>query len=106
MGEYQEIHFYNKDNTEGYDHRVLSYVRWSAQEKLIILSNFDEHKNYSFNFKVPKDVIAKWQLSDGEHPLTEELYGKVKKNMVIDNGQGQIQLELEPLQSYIFKVGN
>lgn len=106
MGEYQEIHFYNKDNTEGYDHRVLSFVRWSAGEKLIILSNFDGHKHYSFDFKVPEDVIANWQLSNGEYSLTEELYGRVKKKMYVNNGQGQIHLELEPLQSYIFKVGN
>ncbi|WP_437396548.1 alpha-amylase family glycosyl hydrolase [Flagellimonas lutimaris] len=104
MGEYQEIHFYNKDNTEGYDHRVLSYVRWSTNEKIIILSNFDENKSYSFDFKIPEDIIAKWQLADGEYPLTEELYGEAKKYMTVHNGQGQIPVELEPLQSYIFKV--
>ena len=106
MGEYQETHFYNKDNTEGYDHRVLSYVRWSADEKLIILSNFDEHKSYSFEFKIPEDVTDKWLLADGEYPLTEELYGAVQKKMSVIHGQGKIQIELEPLQSYIFKVGN
>ena len=104
MGEYQEIHFYNKDNTEGYDHRVLSYVRWSSDEKLIVLSNFDAHKTYSFSLKVPEEVISKWQLKDGKYPLTEALYGELKTNMDINNGQGQIQVELEPLQSYIFKI--
>jgi len=106
MGDYQEIHFYNKDNTEGYDHRVLSYVRWSTNEKLIILSNFDEHKSYSFEFKIPEDVIDNWQLDDGEYSLTEELYGAVQKKMSIISGQGKIMVDLEPLQSYIFKVGN
>ncbi|MFT0714356.1 alpha-amylase family protein [Flagellimonas lutimaris] len=104
MGEYQEIHFYNKDNTEGYDHRVLSYVRWSSDEKLIVLSNFDAHKAYSFSLKVPEEVISKWQLKDGKYPLTEALYGELKTNMDINDGQGQIQVELEPLQSYIFKI--
>ncbi len=104
MGEYQEIHFYNKENTEGYDHRVICYVRWSPNEKLIVLSNFDAHKNYSLNLKVPEDVIAKWNLADGNHPLTETLYESVKKSMTVTNGQGQIQVELEPLQSYIFRI--
>ncbi len=104
MGEYQEIHFYNKENTEGYDHRVLSYVRWSNTEKLIIITNFDSLKNYSFNLKVPEDVIAKWDLKEGVYPLTEALYGEVDANMSVSNGQGQIQVELEPLQSYIFKI--
>ena len=46
MGEYEEIHFFNKDHTAGYDHRVLAYVRWSANEKLVIISNFDSEKSY------------------------------------------------------------
>ena len=104
MGEYREIHFYNKDNTEVYDHRVLSYVRWSENEKLIVLSNFDEHKSYSFDFKIPGDVIAKWQLTDDDYPISEKLYGEIEKKLSVSNGQGHIQLELEPLQSYIFKV--
>ena len=106
MGRYQEIHFYNKDHTEGYDHRVLSYVRWNDNEKLIVISNFDAHKAYSFGLKVPEEVISKWQLKDGKYPLTEALYGELKTNMSISNGQGQVQVELEPLQSYIFKVEN
>ncbi len=104
MGEYQEIHFYNKDNTEGYDHRVLSYVRWSDNEKLIVVSNFDVHNRYNFNLKVPKDVVSKWQLPDGEYNLDEVLYGEVKNILKITNGQGEIQVELEPLQSYIFNI--
>jgi len=104
MGQYQEIHFYNKDNTEGYDHRVLSYVRWSNNEKIIVLTNFDEYKSYSFELKIPEDIIAKWQLKSGTYSLTEQLYQEINANMVVNNGQGKILLDLAPLQSYIFKV--
>ena len=104
MGQYQEIHFYNKGNTEGYDHRVLSYVRWTNNEKIIVLTNFDEYKSYSFELKIPEDIIASWQLKSGTYPLIEELYQEINVNMVVTNGQGKIQLDLAPLQSYIFKV--
>lgn len=104
MGEYQEIHFYNKDHTEDYDHRVLSFVRWTSNEKLIVLSNFDALKNYSLNLKVSEDVITKWELTDGDYPLSEVLYGEVSPKLSVINGQGQIQLDLAPLQSYIFKL--
>mgnify|MGYP001235739017 FL=1 len=104
MGQYQEIHFYNKDNTEGYDHRVLSYVRWSNNEKIIVLTNFDEYKSYSFELKIPEDIIAKWQLKSGTYSLREQLYQEINANMVVNNGQGKILLDLAPLQSYIFKV--
>lgn len=104
MGEYQEIHFYNKDHTEDYDHRVLSFVRWTSNEKLIVLSNFDALKNYSLNLKVPEDVITKWELTASDYPLSEVLYGEVSPKLSVINGQGQIQLDLAPLQSYIFKL--
>jgi glycosidase len=104
MGAYQEIHFYNKDHTEGYDHRVLSYVRWTENEKLIVLSNFDAEKSYSLDLKVPEDVIAKWKLTDGTYPLTEMLYQRIKPNLEVNNGQGQVQVQLQPLESFIFRL--
>ncbi|MDC6365512.1 alpha-amylase family glycosyl hydrolase [Muricauda sp. AC10] len=104
MGDYQEIHFYNKDQTETYDHRVLSYVRWSDKEKLVIVSNFDASKSYTFDLKVPEDVIDKWQLKNTEYALEEELYGQGHKNMKVTNGLGHIAVELGPLESLILKI--
>ena len=104
MGDYQEIHYYNKDHTEGYNHRVFSFVRWSPSEKLIVISNFDAHKSYAFNLKVPEDVISKWQLEDKSYPLKEKLYSQVDKKLAVSNGRGEIQLELEPLQSFILSL--
>ncbi|SFB66735.1 Glycosidase [Flagellimonas taeanensis] len=102
MGEYQEIHFYNKEHTENYDHRVLSYVRWSENEKLIIVTNFDSEKNYAFNLKIPRDVVDKWQLKDGNYVLHEALYGIVNAELKVENGIGSVSVQMEPLQSYIF----
>lgn len=104
MGEYQEIHFYNKDNTENYDHRVLSYVRWSDREKLIVVTNFDAQKSYAFELKLPQDVVAKWQLGDGEYPLYEALYGKIEKKLFVEDGQGKLKVELQPLESQIYRL--
>ncbi|MEW2921209.1 alpha-amylase family protein [Muricauda sp. ANG21] len=104
MGDYQEIHYYNKDNTEGYDHRVFSFVRWSSEEKLMIVSNFDAHNSYDINLKIPEDIIAKWQLNQNTYQLQDKLYGKVHKRLLMKEGRGEVQLALEPLQSYIFSL--
>ncbi|WP_036380297.1 alpha-amylase family protein [Muricauda sp. MAR_2010_75] len=104
MGDYEEIHYYNKEHTEGYDHRVFSFVRWSSNEKLIIVSNFDAHKNYSFQLKIPEEVISKWQLENKVYQLGEKLYGQVDKTLAVSNGRGEIQLELQPLQSFVFSL--
>ena len=103
MGDYQDIHFYNKDHSEGYDHRVLSYVRWSAKEKLIIVSNFEAHDSRVFELKIPKEIINEWNLKKERFLLEEMLYGGVK-NLVIENGVGKIAINLKPLQSYILRL--
>ena len=103
MGKYQDIHHYNKDNTEGYDHRVLSFVRWNEKEKLIIVSNFEANDSRVFELKIPKEIISKWNLEDGDYVVEDALYGS-KKDLKVENGGGNIKLILDPLQSFIFKV--
>lgn len=104
MGEYQEIHFYNKEHTENYDHRILSYVRWVDDEKLIVVSNFDAEKQYNIEFKLPPEIIKKWKLNGKQYKLEEQLYGEINCELNIGNDLGIINLEIEPLESFIFKI--
>jgi len=105
MGEYQEIHYYNKEHTATYDHRVFSYARWSENEKLIILSNFDSEKDYKLDVKVPQEITSKWQLQEGEYTLEDQLYEAIKVQIKVDeNGVGHFSISLSPLQSFIFKL--
>ena len=103
MGEYQEIHFFNKDNTENYNHKMLSYVRWSENEKLIVISNFDDTNSYTFDLKIPADVIQKWELQEGDYPLEEALYNAADATLSVKGNLGSIAMTLQPLESYIFK---
>ncbi len=103
MGAYQEIHFYNKEHTENYNHRVLSYVRWDDNEKLVIVSNFDSNDSFELDVKLPQEVIAKWGLKEGNYQLKEELYG-LPNALKVENGIGKIKLTLKPLESYIFSL--
>ncbi|WP_240740229.1 alpha-amylase family glycosyl hydrolase [Flagellimonas allohymeniacidonis] len=104
MGEYQEIHFFNKEHTQNYDHRVLSYVRWSANEKLIIVSNWEGARNYSIELKVPGDIIEKWNLKDGIYTLEDQLYNKTQTELKVENGLGTVTLHLEPLESLVLQL--
>lgn len=104
MGKYKEIHSYNRDNTKNYNHRVFSFVRWSNNEKLIIISNFDESDNYTFDLKIPKNVITSWNLKDGKYQVVDQLYGKITKELKVENGIGKIKVKLAPLASLILKL--
>jgi glycosidase len=103
MGAYREIHFYNKEITENYNHRVLSYVRWSENQKLIIISNFDSNDHFSFDLKIPIDIINQWQLKEEVYELNDVLYGHIN-SLRIENGEGHISIALNPLESFIFEL--
>ncbi len=105
MGNYEEIHTYNRKHSEDYNHRVFSFVRWNESEKLIIISNFDANESYEFDLQLPKSVITKWNLKDGKYQVTDQLYGETSYELVVKNNTGKIKINLKPLESLILKLG-
>jgi glycosidase len=106
MGEYREIHYFNKDQTEVYDHRIFSFVRWSDTEKLIIVSNFDANRTYQLDLKVPGYVIKEWKLPEGTYEIDEMLGEETQGSLVVENGSGRIPILLDPLESKILRLKN
>lgn len=104
MGEYQEIHYYNKEHTPTYDHRIFSFVRWSQEEKLIIVSNFDTEKEYEIDLKLPPEIVSKWNLKSDIPQIEDLLFNKYVTSLKNIDGVAYIPLKIKPLQSYVFKA--
>ena len=104
MGNYGDMHQYNRENTENYTDKVFSFARWSDSEKLIVVSNFDNKSSFWFNLKVPENVIKAWKLSGGEYQLEDQLYHEFSSKIIIENGIGYVDIQLKPLESFILKL--
>jgi glycosidase len=104
VGSYADIHQYNRENTEGYSDKVLSFVRWSGNEKLIIISNFDDTNIQEFNLKLPKEIIEKWNLNAKDYEVEDQLYHSFKSTLKVENGLGSIKIKLKALESFILKI--
>ncbi|WP_441339132.1 alpha-amylase family glycosyl hydrolase [Polaribacter sp. L3A8] len=104
MGEYQDIHHFNRQHTEWYNERVLSFVRWSGDEKLIIVSNFNAQDTYGFELGLPEDIIKKWNLKDGEYQLEDQLYKEYSSTLKVENGEARVRVDVKPLESFILKI--
>ncbi|MFT4924642.1 MAG: glycosidase [Phenylobacterium sp.] len=102
-GQYAPIHHDNLNATAGYSDKVFSFVRWSAQQKLVVVSNFDGEQSHRFELTVPSSVIKQWQLSDGQYPLDDQLYGH-KSTLVVNNGVGSLAVSVAPLASFIYQL--
>ena len=104
MGSFQEIQSANRENNAGYDELIYSFVRWSENQKLIVVANFSSEKTSEFELKIPADVIAKWNLKDGEYQLTDQLYQANKTLLKIENGVGVTRIKILPSESFIYEV--
>jgi glycosidase len=103
-GNYAEIHAFNRGNTEWYNDRVFSYVRWSLDQKLIIITNFDKNDSFGFELQLPASIVTAWGLENVEYDLEEKLYGKVNAKLYVDQGQAKVRVDLKPLESWILEV--
>ena len=103
-GEYRDIHYFNKDHTPGYDHRIYSFVRWQDDQRLIVVSNFELGRAYEVQLKLPVEVIQIWGLTDGSYALEDLLYGSESIELKVGHGQGEIPIRLGPLESVVLQV--
>jgi len=101
---YQDLHTFNRANTENYTDKVLSFARWSDDEKLVIVSNFEAEKTYEFELMIPEELIRFWNLEDGSYPLLDQLYGNYSSELKVENQQGSISIKMDPLESFILKI--
>ena len=104
MGKFQEIQIVNRKATAGYDEGIYSFVRWSENQKLIVVTNFSWLTKSNFELKVPADVIKKWNLKDGKYKLNEALYGTKNIELRVINGEGKANVTIAPSESFIFSL--
>lgn len=106
MGDFKEIQTINRQSTPGYDPGLYSYVRWSASQKLIVVSNFSWITTSHFELKIPNDIIKTWKLKDGTYTLKDQLYGKSKAVLHVVNGEGKVALNVLPSESFLLELQN
>jgi glycosidase len=104
MGNYEDLQFYNRSNTANYDPLVYSYTRWSANEKLIIVSNFSSEQTSEFDLKIPADIIRKWSLADGHYVVVDQLFKRNKVVLDVRNGLGSLRVRIAPLESFLYQL--
>lgn len=103
MGQYAELHSHNLAAGSAYSEQQLAFARWSAQQKLIVISHFNPDSTVSFNLSLPAELIREWQLSDGSYPLRDAL-SNTSYQLQVQDGVGSIALNLAPLASVILEL--
>ena len=104
MGEYQEIHGFNREHTDNYSDKIFSFVRWNEEDRLIIISNFDAENSYNLDLKLPQSIVEAWGLKEDGHIAKDQLYNEFSTPIQIESDRASLEVRLAPLQSYILKI--
>ena len=104
MGEYADIHHHNRQNTEWYNDRVHSFVRWSETDKLVIVTNFDPFDTFGFELQIPQEIIESWHLENGNYTMIDQLYEETTTTLKVEHNMGTMRVDIKPLESFVFKV--
>ena len=106
MGGYLDIHNFNRQHTDNYTQKVLSFVRYNGQEKLIIISNFSVDNTYDFELQLPENVIKSLNLNEGVYQLEDQLYDTYTTSLHVLKNKATVQIHLKPLESLVLKIKN
>jgi hypothetical protein len=104
-GHYREIHSSNRSQTEWYNDRVFSFVRWKGDDRLIIISNFSGEEGYGFELQLPPDLVEAWGLANGVYPLEDQL-GEQRFELRVSDGMARVRIDIGPLESFILAPGS
>ncbi|WP_152287794.1 alpha-amylase family protein [Flavicella marina] len=104
MGDFYDLHSYNRMNSEMYNNLHYAFARWSENEQLIIFVNFDKNITNQLVLHLPKDLITTFNLNDGTYTLKDQLGGNAKHKLVVKNGLGFIRIHANGLDGFIFKI--
>lgn len=101
MGAYAEIHRHNRYANSAYHEQLFSFVRWSPEQKVCVISNFSDNANWIGNIELPEYVISAWQLKDGEYNFKNVMNAGHRFTVKVADGKGTMTIEIAPLESLI-----
>lgn len=105
IGEYAEIHSHNRASTENYNDKLFSFVRWHGNDKVIVVSSFDDKNTCVFELLVPNEIVEKWNLNEGEYIL-EDALSSTKFKLMLNDDKAIVEIDLQPLESVILQINS
>ncbi|WP_111668905.1 alpha-amylase family protein [Algoriphagus litoralis] len=104
MGEYMELHSFNRSQNPAYTNKAFAFARWDKSQKLIVVTNFDEFQSVKTTLKLSPELLKAWNLETGEREIKEVMFGKKKTTLRVTSEGAEIDLDFGPWESAVFEV--
>jgi glycosidase len=104
MGEYLDLHTFNRKLNPAYTDKTFAFARWDKEQKLLVVTNFNEHKSVNTVLHLSPELLKAWDLKPGTQELKERMFGKKTTELRVDEKGAHIELILGPWESAVFEV--
>lgn len=104
MGAYLDLHRYNRSKNPDYTDKTFAYARWDKEQKLLVVTNFDETQSVNTVLHLSPELLKAWNLNSGNREIQEVLFGKKTTQLRVDAQGAHIDLVLGPWESAVFEV--
>jgi glycosidase len=104
MGAYQDLHRHNRSKNPAYTDKTFAFARWDKEQKLLVVTNFNEHKSVNTVLHLSPELLKAWDLKPGTQELKERMFGKKTTELRVDEKGAHIELILGPWESAVFEV--
>lgn len=105
LGEYASLHSANRWNESRYDSSQFSFARWQDDNRLFVISSFDDTNTLSYTLNIPTNIIRDMNISNGKYQLVDLISGE-NSYLFVNDDQGTIDILLPPRSSLIYEVIN
>jgi glycosidase len=103
-GHFREVHAYNRRLDTDYSDRQFAFLRWTDNERLLVLVNFDDEKGAAFNLTVPEEILKDMKINPGVYSLNDVLGSSQNFSMDVSTGKGgEVSIRMDPLESFILR---
>ena len=104
VGRYADLHRANRTYTEHYDDKLLAWLRWSDEQRLVLVANFRDRAYPPLTLELPADQVSALGLDDGRYVLHERIDEQIEAELLVEDGVGRIDLNLAPLAALILEI--
>jgi glycosidase len=102
MGQYAEVHTYNRKINANYSDKLFSFIRWDDKEAYLIICNFDATDTYQLPIGITADFVEHVGIRSAK--LTDQLDKANKCVLKTQEGGATVEVLIHPLESFILKL--
>ena len=101
LGNYADLHTYNRQFESNYSHKDYSFIRWDGTKRVLVITNFDQLNGNQYQLRIPKEIMDKLGVSSTTIPMTDVLNVSRNLTLEIDENGGLVSVDIQPLESMI-----